>query len=111
MPTVYSIPVHVTPTPGSLMPEGMAGAHVRCYCAGENAEAAVVKAVDRLKGDGLAIERIEDSIYRLASEDWAVHVRDNWPEHADALLSQAEFDDAIAHGHVVYGPFAGYNPS
>ena len=41
---------------------------------------------------------------------WAGHVKEQWPDYIDNLLTQVEFNDRIDSGDVVYGPFGSYKP-
>lgn len=110
MTQVYAFTVHVTGTPGSIMPPELGGAYVRCYATGPDHEVAGRRIVAKLRADGLNVEEVRQQMLQFDASQWALHVKDNWPEYAADLASQAEFDEAMAEGRVVYGPFGGYNP-
>jgi len=111
MSNVFLVPFHVTPTENSIMPEGSAGAYVRCYVSAGTVETAIQKSITQLKSDGLFAEKVLEPIQQMDSSEWAVHVNDQWPDHAASLMSQGEFDAAMDAENVVYGPFGTYNPS
>lgn len=47
-------------------------------------------------------------IHEMVSENWTQHVGEMWPDQAESLISQAEFEDIVKGGGVVYGPFGSY---
>ena len=110
MSQVFALSFHVTGTPGSIMPAELGGAHVRCYASGADYKVAGNRMVERLRTDGLRAEKVFEEMLQFDAGQWTAHVDDNWPEHAAGLADQAEFEQAMAEGRVVYGPFGGYNP-
>ena len=107
---VFMIPFHVTPTKNSIMPEGLAGAYVRCYSGSKSFEEAMKVSVEKLQSDGLYPEEALEPFEQMDSSQWHLHIGDDWPDHVDGLLSQDEFNTAMSEGRVVYGPFGAYNP-
>lgn len=110
MTKVFVIPFHVKPMENSIMPPGLGGAYVSCYSHGDTYIEATENALIKLKSDGLYPEEILQPIHEMESSLWADHVKDQWPDHIEHLPTQQEFNDIIASGDVVYGPFGSYNP-
>jgi hypothetical protein len=110
MTKVFIIPFHVKAMDESIMPSDLGGAYVSCYCQGDTYVEATKSALKKLSEDGLYPEEILQPINEMDSGFWSEHLNETWPEHIDILPSQAEFEEAINAGQVVYGPFGSYNP-
>lgn len=90
------------------MPLELSGAYVSCYAAGNDYVEATQKSLKKLSEDGLHPEEILQPIFEMDSEDWTKHISEMWADHTASLLTQIEFEDAIKHDKVVYGPFGSY---
>lgn len=108
MSKVFIIPVHVKRTAESIMPPELSGAYVSCYASAREYIEATKKALQRLSDDGLFTEEILEPIQEMDSGDWSEHIVATWPDQAESLPTQEEFDEVIQRGGVVYGPFASY---
>ena len=105
---VFIVPFHVKRDRESIIPADVAGAYVSCYTAADRYELAVKKCLSALRADGVLVEEILQPINTMSLEDWSKHVVDEWPDQADQMPSQEEFEDALRGGNVVYGPFGSY---
>lgn len=95
--------------PGGL-PDGMTGAYVKCFTASPDIETAIRATCAALLENGLnPVEVVDDKVYQLKIADWGLYVSGEWPEYASHLPTQEEFEQKMAEGKVVYGPFAGFN--
>jgi len=110
MTKVFIIPFHVKPLENSIMPLGLGGAYISCYCQGDTYVEATKKALKRLAEDGLHPEEILQPIHEMESGSWTEHIKETWADYVESLPAQAEFDRVISSGEVVYGPFGSYNP-
>ena len=108
MSKIFIIPFHVKPLAQSIMPAGLSGAYVSCYAPAEEYIEATRKALRRLSEDGLHPEEILQPIQEMDSASWADHITTTWPEQAENLPTQAEFDEVVLRDGVVYGPFGSY---
>lgn len=109
MTKIFIIPFHVKRMESSsIMPLNVSGAYVSCYSTGNDYVEATERALKKLSEDGLYPEEIMQPIYEMLSENWTQHVGEMWPEQAGSLISQAEFEDIVKSGGVVYGPFGSY---
>ncbi|WP_430317841.1 hypothetical protein [Pseudomonas nitroreducens] len=108
MSQAFVIAFKVRPTENSIMPPDMGAAYVSCFATGETVEMAAEKAVNHLASDGLYPEDLV-SAHLLDISDWEQYKGDKWPEQASRLISQQGFEEAMAAGQVVYGPFGGYS--
>lgn len=90
------------------MPPDVSGAYVSCYSTGKDYVEATERSLKKLSADGLYPEEIMQPIYEILSKNWTQHVGEMWPKQAGSLLSQAEFEDIVKGGGVVYGPFGSY---
>ncbi|WP_200919846.1 hypothetical protein [Duganella sp. Leaf126] len=106
---VFIIPFHVKRLKqSSIMPNDLSGAYVSCYSTGRDYIEATEKSLKKLSGDGLYPEEIMQPIYEMVSENWTQHVGEMWPDQAESMISQADFEDIVQGGGVVYGPFGSY---
>ncbi len=105
---VFIIPFHVSRMNVSIMPDNCSGAYVSCYSLGSNYIEATQKALIKLTEDGLHPEEILQPVHQIDIESWSQHKAESWPDQAGSLLSQAEFEDVIKNGGVIYGPFGSY---
>ena len=105
---IYIIPFRVRRLKESIMPKSFSGAYVSCYSHADNYAAAAQNALTRLSADGLYPEEILQPIHEMDAEDWSQHISERWPDQADSLPSQIEFEDAMKKNNVVYGPFGSY---
>lgn len=108
MTKVFIIPFHVRRMERSIMPKEFSGAYVSCYSAADDYVEAAKKALRKLSEDGLHPEEILQPIHEMSLENWSQHVSEMWPDRADTMLGQVEFEDAMKRGRVVYGPFGSY---
>lgn len=92
------------------MPPDLGGAYVSCYSQGETYVQATDKALKKLHSDGLHPEEILQPIHEMESSSWSEHIKEQWADYIDNLPTQEEFNETIASGSVVYGPFGSYNP-
>lgn len=92
------------------MPSDIGGAYVSCYSKGETYVEATENALKKLAVDGLHPEEILQPIHEMSSSAWTEHVKEQWADYVNNLPSQAEFEEAISSGEVVYSPFGSYNP-
>ena len=90
------------------MPSDVSGAYVSCYVEADTYVTAVKKCMSALQTDGFQIADVLQPIHSMAVSDWSSHVNEQWPDHRGQMQSQAAFEDAIADGKVIYGPFASY---
>lgn len=107
---VYIIPFQVKPLENSIMPSGLGGAYVSCYASGDTYVEATEMALRKLAEDGLHPEEILQPIHEMVASDWSVHIAEQWKEYVENLPPQSEFEESMASGKVVYGPFGSYNP-
>ncbi len=107
---VFVIPFHVKALEHSIMPNDFGGAYVSCYAQGSTYIEATEKILKKLESDGLKAEEMLEPVYEMDSDSWCEHIENQWPEYIDSLLTQDEFNEAIASDEVVYGPFGSYNP-
>jgi hypothetical protein len=105
---VFIIPFHVRRMAVSIMPTHFLGAYVSCYSPSNDYSGAVQKALTKLSEDGLYPEEILQPVYEMNAGGWSEHVDEKWPDQAGSLLGQAEFEDVMKRGGVVYGPFGSY---
>lgn len=110
MTKVFIIMFHVKAMENSIMPPGLGGAYVNCYCKSVTYVEATEIALKKLTEDGLYPEEILEPIHEMESNLWHEHIEEMWPEYIDNLPTQVEFEEAINSGQVVYGPFGSYNP-
>ncbi|PHV10067.1 hypothetical protein [Chitinimonas sp. BJB300] len=108
MTKVFIIPFHVRRLDISIMPAGFSGGYVSCYSPGNDYVEATKKALGKLAEDGLNPEEILQPIHEIDTKNWSRHISEQWPDQADSLLDQDEFEKEMASGHVVYGPFGSY---
>ncbi|MET4726716.1 hypothetical protein ABIE09_000487 [Lysobacter enzymogenes] len=108
MAKIFIVPVQVEPGTDSSMPPDAKGAVVSCYSSGDDYKIAVGKVLDALIRDGMIPAEVLQPIHELNVEDWAEHIKAQWPELVDSLLGQSEFALAMEAGEVVYGPFGVY---
>lgn len=106
---VFIIPFHVKPLENSIMPSDLAGAYVSCYAKGASYVEAAESALKKLSEDGLHPEEILQPIHDMLASEWSTHVHEQWKDYVSSLPSQEEFENSIASGKVVYGPFGSYN--
>lgn len=105
---VFIIPFHVTRMNDSVMPASFYGAYVRCYVSGVDYVQAIKRALAKLLEDGLHPEEMLQPIQQMDAYSWSQHILDQWPDQAESLPSQNEFNEVIQQGRVVYGPFGSY---
>jgi len=86
----------------------MVGAYVSCYAAADNYELAVERCLSALRADGMQVEEILQPINTMSIADWSKHIAEQWPDQANQMPGQQEFETAVKGGNVVYGPFGSY---
>jgi hypothetical protein len=105
---VFIVPFHVKRAPESIMPENVAGAYVSCYVAADSYEIALERCLSALHVDGMLVDEILQPINAMSIADWSIHIAEQWPDQADQMPSQQEFESSVRKGRVVYGPFGSY---
>ena len=91
------------------MPTSFNGAYVSCYSSASDYVEATKKVLAKLSEDGLHPEEILPPIHEMDVEDWSLHISEQWPDQANSLLNQDEFEATMRNGGVVYGPFGSYS--
>jgi hypothetical protein len=107
--SVFIIPFHVKPAATSIMPANLLGAYVTCYAPNADFEQAARACMSALQADGLLVEEIMQPIHTMEMGQWTLHISEQWPDQANRLPNQTEFEATMNAGKVVYGPFAGYD--
>ncbi|MGP0171634.1 hypothetical protein ACSVIJ_07090 [Pseudomonas sp. NCHU5208] len=107
---VFIIPFHVKALDQSIMPPDIGGAYVSCYTSGASYLEATEKALKKLAADGLHPQEILQPIHEMLTSSWTVHINEQWSDHVGNLPAQAQFEEHIEAGGVVYGPFGSYAP-
>ncbi|MBI2727203.1 MAG: hypothetical protein HYX42_13245 [Polaromonas sp.] len=93
------------------MPATLAGAFVPVYAAAENHEDAARKGVSKLVSQGFEFLDFRGLNHQLDAAQWSGYVAKAWPEFASNLPNQAEVLAGLNGDLVIFGPFAGYEPS
>lgn len=90
------------------MPATTSGAYVSCYALAGDYVRATKMCIAALSADGMCVEEILQPIKSMPIAEWSTHIFEQWPEQADQMPTQAEFEESMRGGKVVYGPFGAY---
>ena len=93
---------------GSIMPDGVSAAYVTCFAAGPGYRSALENCAATLATDGLRVEQILEPVHSMNVSEWQQFVSSQWPEQADQMPGQVEFESVMNAGKVQYGPFVAY---
>lgn len=105
---LYEFTMKVSRGEGCDMPEGMRGAHVPCYAAAADYQAAVRKGVTAITGMHYVFEDLQGDVREIPASSWSEYVSKVWPEAAAHLPVQGDLPGLIDQGVVFFGPFAGF---
>lgn len=108
MREVFIVPFHVKRAENSIMPDNARGAYVSCYVQANDYKLAIERCDAALRVDGMRVEEILQPIHSMNPSQWGQHILDQWPDQANQMPTQQEFEDAMEAGKVLYGPFGAY---
>ena len=106
---VFIILCKVHALTNAVMPTSIPKAFVNCYTHASSYEEAVKKVLNKLTDDGIYLDDIESPIYEMPVENWEIQIKEQYKNLSPQMLTQSEFESAIAEDKVVYGIFGGFN--
>ncbi|WEV50181.1 hypothetical protein OZX61_12305 (plasmid) [Acinetobacter sp. ESL0695] len=106
---VFIILCKVHALTNAVMPASISKAFVNCYTHASSYQEAGKKILNKLRDDGIYLDDIESPIYEMPIENWEIHIKEQYKNLSSQMLTQSEFEIAIAEDKVVYGIFGGFN--
>lgn len=107
--TVFIILCKVHALTNEFMPASISKAFVNCYTHADSYEEAGKKVLNQLTNDGIHLDEIISPIYEMPVQNWEMHIKEQYKNLLPQMLTQSEFESAIAEDKVVYGIFGGFN--